>query len=191
MAAPTLQEILLGGFAYFIENGLTVDAQTVSATVKPDTAPTTNWTDGSIGNVLDFKFGNAKIDSPFLRVLPMGGRELVNRSFTTQDFVTIKAREMGELAWRLQMGLAAKIAEATAQTPGLQLDRKVEGWLRLQGRALGGFDRFIMDWWCEVRLEGDNVFDEKVVTPSLRFTLIKAVSGVAVAGNSCNFPAQA
>jgi hypothetical protein len=48
-----------------------------------------------------------------------------------------------------------------------------------------------MDWWCEVRLEGENTFDEKVITPSLRFTLIKAVAGVSVAGNSANFPVQA
>jgi hypothetical protein len=191
MAAPTLQEILIGGFGYFLESGLTVDAQTVAATVKPDTAPTANWTDGTLGTILDFKFGNEKIDSPFMRPLPSGGHEKVNRSFVTQDFVTIKTREMSELVWRLQMGLTGKINEATAQTPGLAKDRKIEGWLRLQGRNITGFDRFIMDWWCEVRLEGENTFDEKVVTPSLRFTLIKAVAGVSVAGNSANFPVQA
>lgn len=191
MAKPSLQEIFIGGFAYFLESGVTVDSQTVSATVKPDASPTTNWTDATLGTVLDFKYGNKSIESNFLRPLPSGGREEVNRSFVTQDFVTIKTREMGELVHRLQMGVTAIIAEGTAQTPGLQLDRKIEGWLRLQGRALSGFDRFIHDWWCEVRLEGDNVFDEKVVTPSLKFTLIKAVSGVAVAGNSVNWPAQA
>ena len=72
MAAPTLQEILIGGFGYFVENGLTVDAQTVAATVKPDTVPTTNWTDATLGTILDFKFGNEKLDSPFMRPLPSG-----------------------------------------------------------------------------------------------------------------------
>jgi hypothetical protein len=187
MAKPTLQEIFIGGFAYFIESGVSG----ASATSKPSSAPLTPWTDGSIGNVLDFKYGNEKIDSPYLRPLPQGGREKVNRSFVTQDFVTIKTREMGEIVHRLQMGVTSIIAEGTAQTPGLQQDRKIEGWLRLQGRNLTGFDRFIHDWWCEVRLEGDNVFDEKVVTPALRFTLIKAVAGVSVAGNSVNWPAQA
>jgi len=188
---PTLSEILIGGFAYFVESGLTVDAQTIAATVKPDTDPTTNWTDATLGTVLNFKYGKEAIDSPFLRPLPFGGHEKVNRSFVTQDFITIQTREMGELVWRLQSGLTAIIAEGTAQTPGLSKDRKIEGWLRLQGRNITGFDRFIQDWWCECRLEGENVFDEKVVTPSLRFTLIKAVNNVAVAGNSTNFPAQA
>lgn len=191
MAAPTLQEMMIGGFAYFLENGVTVDSQTVAATVKPDAVPTTNWTDATLGTILNFKFGNEKIDSPYMEPLASGGYAKKNRSFVTQDHVILQTREMGELVWRLQMGLTAKIAEATAQTPGLSLDRKIEGWLRLQGRALSGFDRFIMDWWCEVRLESDNAFDEKVVTPSLRFTLIKAVAGTAVAGNSTNFPAQA
>jgi hypothetical protein len=187
MAAPTLQEIFVGGFAYFIESGVS----SASATSKPSSSPLTPWTDGSLGTVLDFKYGNAKLDSPYLKPLPSGGRELVNRSFVTQDFVTLKTREMNELVWRLQMGVTAKIAEGTAQTPGLALDRKIEGWLRLQGRVLGGFDRFLHDWWCEIRLEGDNVFDEKIITPSLRFTMIKAVAGVAVAGNSVNWPVQA
>jgi hypothetical protein len=191
MAKPTLQEIILGGFAYFVESGLTVDAQTISATVKPDTDPTTNWTNATLGNVLNFKFGNESIDSPFMQALPSGGHQKINRSYVVQDFLTLQTREMNELIWRLQAGLTVVIAEGTAQTPGLSKDRKIEGWLRLQGRNINGFDRFIQDWWCEVRLEGENVFDEKVVTPSLRFTLIKAVAGVAVAGNSTNFPAQA
>lgn len=187
MAKPTLQEIFVGGFAFFIENGVS----SASATSKPSSSPLTPWTDGSLGTVLDFKYGNDKIDSPFLRPLPQGGREKVNRSFVTQDYVVLKTREMNELVWRLQMGVTATIAEGTAQTPGLQQDRKIEGWLRLQGRVTGGFDRFLHDWWCEVRLDADNVFDEKVVTPSLRFTMIKAVAGVAVAGNSVNWPVQA
>ena len=176
----------MGGFAFFIESGVS----SASPTSKPSSDPLTPWTAGSLGTVLDFKYGNEKIDSPFLRPLPQGGREKVNRSFVTQDFVTIKTREMSEIVHRLQMGVTTIIAEGTAQTPGAQQDRKIEGWLRLQGRVLGGFDRFLHDWWCEVRLDADNVFDEKVVTPSLRFTLIKAVAGVAVAGNSVNWPAQ-
>ncbi|MDP3850097.1 MAG: hypothetical protein Q8Q59_06325 [Luteolibacter sp.] len=187
MAKPTLQEIFVGGFAYFIENGVSG----ASATSKPASEPLTPWTDGTLGTVLDFKYGNQKIDSNYLKPLPQGGRELVNRSFVTQDFVTIKTREMSEIVHRLQMGVKNVIAEGTPQTPGLEQDRKIEGWLRLQGRVLGGFDRFLHDWWCEVRLEGENVFDEKVVTPSLRFTMIKAVAGVAVAGNSVNWPVQA
>jgi hypothetical protein len=187
MSAPTLQEIIIGGFAYFIENGVSG----ASPTSKPTSTPTTAWVAGSIGTVLDFKYGKDVTDLSFLSPLPAGGREKINREHTNQEFITIKTREMSEIVWRLQTGVNSAIVEGTAQTPGLRKDRKVEGWLRLQGRALSGFDRFIQDWWCEVRLEGENVFDEKVVTPSLRYTLRQCVDGVMVAGNSTNFPAQA
>jgi hypothetical protein len=91
---------------------------------------------------------------------------------------------MGELVNRLRMGFTGPIVLGTAQTPGLATDRTAEGWLRLQGRTLGGYDLFILDWWCEVRLEESDTFEAKVVEPVLRFTQIKGV-----AGNSCNFPA--
>ena len=187
MAAPTLQELFIGGFAYFIESGVAG----ATPTSKPTSTPLTEWTNATLGSVLDFKYGNEKLESSFLRSLPSGGREKINRSFVVQDFLTLKTREMNELVWRLQAGVTTKIAEGTAQTPGLLQDRKIEGWLRLQGRVIGGYDRFLHDWWCECRLEGDNVFDEKVIEPSLRFTLIKCVAGVMVAGNSVNWPVQA
>ena len=188
MSKPSLQTIILGGFAYFVEAGLTVDAQVVSATVKPDNDPTTNWTGASLGDVLNFKTDSKELDISWKRANPSGYYEDVNEKIVTQDSILIETRQMNELVWRLQHGLAAVIAEGTAQTPGAKADRKIEGWLRLQGRAGNGYDRFILDWWCECRLESKNAFDEKVTTPTLRFTQIKAVSGTPVAGNSINFP---
>lgn len=183
MATPSLTTILLGGFAYFVESGTTVDLQVVSSTVKPDVDPPTNWTDRALGDILNFKFGNEKTDASFLKPMASGGYAKINQTFVTQDFLTLKTRQMGELVERLNHGLTAAITTGTAQTPGLALDRKVEGWLRLQGRKLTGDDRFILDWWCEVRVEETGEFNEKVTEPVLRFTLIKGV-----AGNSVNFP---
>ncbi len=188
MAAPGLQEILIGGFAYFLEAGTTVNAQVISPLIKPANTPATNWTDGTLGDIQDFKFQTDKIEDSYLRTAASGGYEKINRMYTTQDFLTLKTRQMNEMVWRLQHGLGAKINEATAQAPGTSIDRKVEGWLRLQGRQLGGYDRFTMDWWCEMRLEGENNFQEKVVMPSLRFTLIRSLNGVLIAGNTMNFP---
>lgn len=188
MSNPALQEILLGGFAYFVESGLTVDGATVGPTIKPDMVPATNWTNGSLGTILSFEFGGEKIDAPYMAPQASGGYAKVNRSFASQDYLILQSREMNELAWRLQSGFTTIITEGTAQTPGLSLDRKIFGWLRLQGRNLNANDRFLMDWWCEARLESKQKFDDKVVSPSLRFTLIPSVAGTAVAGNSTNFP---
>ena len=191
MAKPTLRERLIGGFAYFAESGVTIDSQVVSATIKPDTSPATNWTDGSLGTLLNFAFEREEQDSSFMAPQTQGGPyKKVNRKFVTQRSVMIETREMGDLVFRLEHGLTA-IATGTAQTPGNVYDPKIEGWLRLQGRDLPGTDAFLLDWWCEVRLESKHKFDEKVPTPSLRFTLIDAVGGVLVAGNSINFPTGA
>lgn len=190
MSTPSRQEILLGGFAYVVESGLTVDAQTISDLIKPDTSPLTNWTDGSLGSILDVKFGVEEVDSPFMDALPTGGFVKRNRKFVVQDWVEIKSRQMNELVWRLQHGVNTKIVEGTAQTPGLKYDRYIDCWLRLQGRVLGGYDRFIQDWWCECRLVEGISADGKVSEPKLRFTQYKAVNGVMVAGDSTNFPVQ-
>jgi hypothetical protein len=189
MAAPTLEEILLGGFIYFVENGTqTLDPSpgpyTVSSTVKPDTDPATNWTNFTLGDILNFKFEKEEADLSYDKPLPSGGFAKVNKKLVTQDSLVAKSRHMGELVNRLRMGFTGPIVLGTAQTPGLATDRKAEGWLRLQGRKLGGYDLFILDWWCEVRLEESDTFEAKVVEPVLRFTQIKGV-----AGNSCNFPA--
>lgn len=184
MAKPSLTELVIGGFAYFVESGKTVDSQTVSSTVKPDTDPATNWTDSTLGTILNFKLGTESIDASYLAPLASGGYGKINRKLVTQDFITLKTREMGELVHRLQMGLTAEIAKGTAQTPGLATERKVLGWLRIQGRQLDGTDRFIVDGWCEATLEETGEFNDKVVEPVLRFTFVKGV-----AGNSINFPA--
>lgn len=185
MPAPTLQEALIGGFAFFVPEGTVLGGQTISATVKPADSPGTNWTNNTLGTVKAFEFGEEKTDASYMAPLQSGGHTKINRSFVTQDYVTLETREMGELVWRLTAGFTAAINEGTAQTPGLLLDRKIVGWLRLQGRALTGIDRFRQDWWCEVRLEGKKKFEDKVVESSLRFTLIPGP-----AGNSTNFPAQ-
>lgn len=188
MAKPSLLEALIGGFAYFVESGTTVDGATVSATVKPDVDPAANWTANTLGTIMNILYDKEEINDDYMEALASGGFAKKNRRFVTQDFLVLETREQGELVHRLTHGLAAVIAEGTAQTPGAQLDRKIEGWLRLQGRQLGGTDRFIGDWWCECRLETKTEYGAKVSQPKLRFTLIRAVSGTAVAGNSVNFP---
>ena len=189
MSTPSLRDILLGGFAYFIESGTVVDSVTVSATVKPDMIPATNWTDNTLGNILDFKFGVEEEDYPVMRLLPNGSRVKVPRKIVVADFLDLTAQQMNELVLRLQHGVGTKIVEGTAQTPGSANDRYIDGWLRLQGRALGNFDVFIQDWWCQCRMVEGTKADGKFSEPKLRFTQYKAVNGVMVAGDSCNFPA--
>ena len=186
MATPALIELLIGGFAYFIPAGTVVDGVTVSSASngKPDTDPETNWTNHTLGDVLNFKFGEESVDIPRTVPLASGGYAKINKKIVVQDWVILKTAQMGELVHRLQFGLASAIATGTPQTPHIALDRQITGWLRIQGRQLGGTDRFILDWWAECRIEETGEFNEKVVEPVLRFTQVKGI-----AGNTVNFPA--
>lgn len=175
---------MLGGHLFFIEEGTTVDGQVVSSTIKPDVDPATNWTNATLGDVLNFKFGFEEIDASYTKFLTSGAPAKVDKKVVVQDWLVAKTRHMGELVNRLRMGFTAPIVLGTAQTPGLATDRKATGWLRMVGRKIQGYDLFVQDTWCTARLEESDMFEPKFVEPVLRFTMIKGV-----AGNSTNFPA--
>lgn len=188
MPAPLNLERFLGGFAWFVEAGITVDAQTISPLIKPDVSPLTNWSDRSLGDILSLKLGNKNEDRSYKRPATGGGWEIVPRTVVMQDFLELKSRQMGEQLLRLQFGLKTTIAEGTAQTPFASTDRRIEGWLRLQSREESGLDLLILDFWASMELTGGIVADGKVSEPEFRLTVIKSAAGVAIAGNSIVFP---
>lgn len=189
MSAPTLQELFLGSFAYLIPLGVTVDSAVVSATAKPDATPTTNWTDYTLGSVMSFVPGVVTEDRSFSRPSVNGGWEKVPRTVVIQDFIDLKTREMGELLLRLQFGLAGPIVLGTAQTIFGTNVRSFDAWLKFHVRKEAGADLSIGDVLVTVELKKGFTADGKVSEPEFRCTVIKAVAGVAVAGNSIVFPA--
>jgi hypothetical protein len=181
-----LAERLIGLFAFFVENGTTVDSQTVSATVVPDASPTSNWL--SLGTVLPgASFGLEEDDDSYLAPSAAGGFEKVERMNVMQDILTLQTREMTGIVDRLQMGLASAIVEGTPQSPHVTKDRKVTGWLLLQARQVGGngsgTDDFRLLWWCDIRLGEQPQYENKVISPNLK--IIKRANTL----NSINFPA--
>jgi hypothetical protein len=191
MSAPALLERLIGKFAYFIPVGSVVDTLTISHTVKPDASPTTNWTDFFLGSVTAAKHDVETEDNSYKKASPNGGFEKVERLKVISDSITMKTREMGEPQLRLEHGLSAVIVEGEAQTPFASTDRKIEGWLKVHDRQEDGTDLSIMDVWCSMRLVNGLTADGKTTEPEMRFTVIKSVNGVAVAGNTIVFPAVA
>jgi len=181
-----LSERLIGLFAYFVENGTTVDAQTVSATVVPDASPTTNWL--RLGTILPgAAFGLQEEDDSYLSPSPSGGFERIDRMNVMQDFITLQTREMSGIVDRLQMGLNSAIVEGTPQSPHVSKDRKITGWLLLQARQVGGngngTDDFRLLWWADIRLGEQPRYENRVVSPTLK--VIKRANTL----NSINFPA--
>jgi hypothetical protein len=160
-------EDFLGAFAFFVEEGETVDAQTISSTIKPDVDPVSNWP--SLGDVQNFGFGKEEIDDPYFKVNPGGGMTKHQRKWVVADFLDFQTRQMNELVYRLTMGFTDKIESGEAQSPHVPgTDRVIRGWLRMQARALAGTDRFLLDWWCELRIATDPKFEAKTTMPALR-----------------------
>lgn len=181
-------ERLIGLLAFFVENGASVDGQTISSSVFPDASPTSNWP--SIGNILPgAAWGVDEEDDSYLAVSLSGGFRKVDRMNVIQDFLTFQTREMSGIVDRLQHGLAAAIVEGTAQTPFANSNRFVRGWLLIQGRQVGGngtgTDDFRMMIWVDLRLAEQPKYENKVLSPSLKAIVIPNVL------NSDNFPAAA
>lgn len=181
-------ERLIGLFAYFVENGAIVDAQTISSTVFPDASPTTNWP--SLGPILPgASFGVEEEDDGYLAPSLSGGFRKVDRMNVIQDFLTFQCRNMSAIVDRLQHGLAGPIVEGTAATPFANSNRFVRGWLLIQGRQVGGngtgTDDFRMMIWVDLRLAEQPAFENKVLSPSLKAIVIPN------ALNSDVFPAAA
>lgn len=178
-----MNEDYLGAFVYFVEEGTLVDGQTVSSTIKPDVDPPSNFP--QIGDIQQWGFGHEKISDPWWRYLPGGGSIKQQRDFEAGDYFDFTTRQMNELVYRLMTGVRSKIVTGEAQTPHVPgQDRCIRGWLRIQARALGGLDRFLLDWWCELRLAADPKFEHKVSQPALR-----AYNLAPIAGHSIVFPA--
>ena len=189
MSAPALLERFIGSFAYLIPLGVTVDGAVVSATVKPDITPLTNWTDYNIGSVLGFNPGAETEDRSYKKPNARGGWIKVPRTVAVADFVDLKTREMGELLLRLQFGLTDAIVEGTAQTIFGNSVRTIQAWAKFHLRQEDGTDLCIGDMLCYVELKKGIVGDGKVTEPEFRLTCIPEVDGVLVAGNSIVFPA--
>lgn len=180
-------ERVVGLFAYFIENGASVDSQTVSINVLPDADPISNWP--SFGDVLPGAQWETETESdPYMQ---LHANRYVRRDVedVVADYLTFQTRQMNGLVDRLQFGAAAAIVEGTAQSPMTVTDRFLEGWLLIQGRNLRGARRGQDDYrlvaWVQLRLSQTPANGEQALSPTLRAQILPA------AANSIVFPAAA
>jgi hypothetical protein len=184
-------DLQVSPFAFFLESGITVDGSAVSHLNKPDAVPLGNWTDGGLGNILEFKFA-PKI-SEVSRMTPTASGVWEDQPIrrVMSHAIVLKTRMMGEYVRRLEHAVAAKIVRGVAQAHGTVSDPAIYGWLRAQliRESTGTLEVF--DWWSKMTLDSANTFNEQTPTPSLRFTRISTVAGVAVTGNTVVWPEAA
>jgi len=155
-------ELFAGALIFFAEYG--------AATSDPVTKPASNsalWKE--LACCESMKPKSVKVteeaDVPFA-----GGWEQQKREYTIADLFEVITRTTTELYQRMQMGLAAAIVAGTAQTPFVTSDRKVTGWLKIQLRQHIGTDRYVLDFYADVRVLGDPPAAEKgTQKPNLEF----------------------
>ena len=179
---------MVSPFAFFLEEGITVDGFPITPTYKPDVTPLTNWSDGSLGSLLEFKFSPKIQETARMTPTASGVWEEQTIRRVMQHALVLKTRSMGEYVRRLEHAVANKIVLGTAQTPGTVSDPAIYGWLKAQliRESTGTLE--IFDWWCKMTLDAANTFNEQTPTPSLKFALIRSVNGAAVAGNTVVWP---
>ncbi len=178
---------IIGAFAYFLRAGDTVDSITVAAETvvspaagKPDNSPTTNWADLGVVKAATPSVEEKK--STYLKPLPSGGHEQVEERQVVADYLTLDLENLTDIALEMMFGIG-KITQGTPQIPGNVLDRKVQGWLKLQGRKTDAADLFVIDLWVEARLASIPKIEANPVTASIRFQKMYSTL------NTINFPA--
>lgn len=182
---------MVSPFAFFLERGIVVDGTAISHTYKPDSDPLTNWTSGSLGSLLEFKFAPKFQETNRMTPTTSGVWEEQSIRRVLQHAIVLKTRAMGEYVRRLEHAVANKIVLGTAQTPGEVSDPAIYGWLKAQLIRESTGTMEIFDWWCKMTLDAANTFNEQTPTPSLKFALIRSVNGAAVPGNSVVWPEAA
>jgi hypothetical protein len=155
-------EIFAGALIYFAEYG--------AATSDPTTKPASNsalWKE--LAAVESMKPKSIKVTED-ASVPCSTGWEQQEREYTLADFFEVTTRRTTELFQRMQFGLAGAITAGTAQTPFVTADRKVTGWVKVQLRQHIGTDRYVLDFYSDVRVLGDPPAAEKgTQKPNLKF----------------------
>ena len=173
MAYAFKEELLLGAFVYFLENGTTVDAETVAIDNLPDDVPTTNWTGKELGCIERVKKTKQTKESPRSKPKATGGYNQNPKVITTGWKIEMTTSEYNELIHRLGLGAPAAITDGTAFTPfGLGGDDKIEGWLRIEAKDENGVTKINLIEWVELRLTEIPEWQNEYGKPVLQFTVL-------------------
>lgn len=172
----------IGGFAYFLVSGVTVNAVTVSAAAKPDNNPATNWP--SIGRVLSFQPEMKEQEDVFLVPLRSGGYEEQDESHVVAQMFNIDLQDMNDISYEMMFGLSP-ITLGTAQIPANVLQRKVTGWLAYEAVQQDTDLLCYMNVWGEFKLREQPVFGPEATVSKLRFRQkYSAIAGITFPDNS-------
>lgn len=166
-----LQETaLMGALAFFVREGAVIDGVTVGMNAKPSATPIENW--DSLKCILKVQpeteskdYGPKKcFDGKNHTELP------VKRS--VRDEIMLTTQNMSEYVDELQFGLAAAVVPDGAEVSAFEnSDRKIYGWLRIEGRRVGTGDvAKTLELYGYFELETGYDFGDGISEQALKFT---------------------
>lgn len=171
---------LLSGFLFFVEAGETVDTQVISATIKPDNSPTTNWTDRPDQTKIEIE--HTYIVEEDMVPSAQGGFVSQETRYRTGSKISFTDRNISEQWERMSYGLKTKIAATTAQLPFAAQDNAIFGWLKIQQLNQEGTTRIICDVWGKLILSGNStVADVNTTKPQFVFQVRESALNAWVA----------
>lgn len=153
-------------------DGLLVGPEVVSTTGgKPDTSPTTNWTE--LGTVIDFDVDSKETLLP--RYKFVGGKKVLRGNIITDQQMTYMAsiQDCNVMFLELLFGIAGKSDVTTgAFQPGTKV-APVTVWAKFQGfNQITGSDSLDMDVWCELTVGKYKFASGKVDNYALTLTQV-------------------
>ena len=170
---------LVGGFAYFAEDGSTIDASLVGVDAAPDFAADLELVP-SLGCIEQVSPSVEEESHTFDCPSATGGYERSTERNVLADYLDMQLTKTNEIVQRLTWGVADEIADDTEQEPFEVRDRRLLGWLHLLGRLRGGDVLVKADLWVECRLQENPPWSKEPTRPALRFQVIgNALNGVA------------
>lgn len=169
---PLTEELLLGAFVYFAEDGTTIDSDTVAIDSLPDDDPATNWTNVQVGTISQVKITPETSTSTTSTPQATGGYRDTKKVRVTGYMIAMTLNEYNELVHRLTLGKKSAITAGTAFTPFQLGEIKATGWLRIEAKDEAGTSRVKLIDWAEVRITEIPEWKNEFGRPVLEFTIL-------------------
>jgi hypothetical protein len=154
MSAPTLiRRELKNARLYFIPNGETVDAVTVSSIVAPpDNAPTANWTAYQFADIESVKEAKEIETETFKIPKATGGYTIDTEEMLVKRMWTATSAKTNSILKQLEHALAAPVVASTAQAPFVNNSNYLDGWMLLEIQNKNGVVIERTQVWARLRL---------------------------------------